>query len=1518
MTHHQADAGRQPLHVHIEDVQWEQEGAIHPRVELSLLRSQYPPDPAHAFMPQRLPDRCALKAVGPLDQVLRRGSVSFVARLRPGTYDVPLGQGPACQLTVEPDARCRGRVVLDAAGMGGSPVVKLVDLVFTPALSIGNVLQTLGQLHELVADRRLAPLRGIYQATLAPRLPGWLREAADNALGTADMAAEILLERASAQVRLKAEPTLPFAFSGRVRWVDQVETRFEELKLPGPVLPIPFAAVEKLLLGTPLASAIVVGEAPQGYQLARAVLDTIEHVEAELALELRPPAVLVKGRTIDGVDVTTDVAASAPLELHGAVTAEVNGSQISVSAADLQLSEPGRAEDDRTELHADLSAELELDLDAEAERPLADRVTATLTAALRPGSRVRALDLELRTRETLTMGEADLPLRLSDVHLAGGVSASWRDGGLEARPGEELTLRGRLRSSRPAQLRDARQEATLELEATLAGRLTPQTLTRWGVSGDLDATFVTRLQNTIEAIPELDIDEGVLTSELAGRLDAHLVCDLELLPGHAFAADLAGTRFGLALDRGELNIARRRVCIPEGTELRGRMQGGVLRACGPEQLALDLAWDLHGRRCLLHHQDQAISLLTPDLRAGQVTLTLDRTGRIQFSGDRSGLYGVRYFNALLNPMSDPEELFDLLRSDDAINRVVAAVGAFAPRLAEALTDLRAMTLGARYILQQEGIEEPRHLIPRAAICRTLSLLLTGTDELVSRLEPIVKQVTDGQGLDRAATRVLMQQQLGEFDVDYEIGAAVKWLDLVLSPTEPVAPPPCHRAPPLALDPELAAARQGLPSAAEIYAAVARGAPGETWSKQLATLAPRLSRPQLRHLLDRADAAWDPALVARLTYVHEVKERVADIAEGYGGAEYGLQPLIIGSFVAEAVGPLPAVNPAAGEGEWPPPCALGPEDVAVLLLAGQSAGREDKRTQLNNRMLMELLRREPEQTTLAVFVELGDQNPRALTGILYAFLDQDQDQLTNELDLPELLSRKLDLPVPRQRDFMAGGRRAKDSYYEALSQLADEIIAASRPYLAAKQHLQVVRHEPPPALVLPATAEQLERRAQQSIARADDWGQRCDFRADQRGGPRAKAREAYRRAFRACARLIEREPRAFTLPWLSDFWRRNEEALTLLSVVRGQQQHRDSDRRWLEVTTGQPVPDGEQRLLETVVQALYWRPDHCAAMLADPLARLLIDPEPGRYRFSIVSCMGVITDGEAGNELEDAYGRLERDRGVQLVRANTGLSRSLEYNADRIIEAIAACDSPWGIIGYSQGCANALMAESTLLGGTPEQQRLLDTMVSRKMLFSAANGSAHGSSGMLKFHRALVHGERYLKHYQATLSWQAIKNLLKIAKLVLDSRVFVHVLGGVHSLTYERAIELHRDGQFLAHVPTSRTCGVVAERIVPEALEFLYHVLNVITHHGDHDTQVLIEDAVGGSTRVTNAQTEVLSRCDMGAFPQKTHHWSPLTREIEFVTTEQDLERATYQSPKDRHVWPWVEVNARFGRIERES
>ena len=46
-----------------------------------------------------------------------------------------------------------------------------------------------------------------------------------------------------------------------------------------------------------------------------------------------------------------------------------------------------------------------------------------------------------------------------------------------------------------------------------------------------------------------------------------------------------------------------------------------------------------------------------------------------------------------------------------------------------------------------------------------------------------------------------------------------------------------------------------------------------------------------------------------------------------------------------------------------------------------------------------------------------------------------------------------------------------------------------------------------------------------------------------------------------------------------------------------------------------------------------------------------------------------------------------------------------------------------------------------------------------------------------------------------------------------------------------------------------------------------------------------------------------------------HHWSPLSEEVEFVRTKRDVQQASFECAKDRHIFPFVDVNARFGIIK---
>jgi hypothetical protein len=395
------------------------------------------------------------------------------------------------------------------------------------------------------------------------------------------------------------------------------------------------------------------------------------------------------------------------------------------------------------------------------------------------------------------------------------------------------------------------------------------------------------------------------------------------------------------------------------------------------------------------------------------------------------------------------------------------------------------------------------------------------------------------------------------------------------------------------------------------------------------------------------------------------------------------------------------------------------------------------------------------------------------------------------------------------------------------------------------------------------------------------------------------------------------PEAIELPWLKAFWGRNHEALMLLGVVRDVQKDVEGARRWLGVRLGRPVPMDEQALLDAVIEALYREEADRDALRSDPLVRLLIDPpEDARYDFTVVSAMGVVTEGARGRELEETYRRLETRRGVRVIRADTSTMRSLEDNAVRIEEAVRRVTGPWGAIGYSQGCANALAAEHRLLSGTPEQQALAAGLRCRNLLFSALNGTAHGTCSNWKYLRAVADGERMLKHYQAVVSQPAIRLAHRALRLMLDSQPFVLSLLGGHALSHEGVKFLHREGQFRAGVPTSTMRGVVEPEILPEVLEWVSHLLTRQTGGAPHDTQVVVNEAVGCPVWVANDSASLLARSAMGDRVQRTHHWSPLVHETEFVTTARDRERAVFDFPKDRHVLPWIEVNARFGIIRR--
>jgi hypothetical protein len=224
-----------------------------------------------------------------------------------------------------------------------------------------------------------------------------------------------------------------------------------------------------------------------------------------------------------------------------------------------------------------------------------------------------------------------------------------------------------------------------------------------------------------------------------------------------------------------------------------------------------------------------------------------------------------------------------------------------------------------------------------------------------------------------------------------------------------------------------------------------------------------------------------------------------------------------------------------------------------------------------------------------------------------------------------------------------------------------------------------------------------------------------------------------------------------------------------------------------------------------------------------------------------------------------YERLHKLRGVKVIRADTATLQSVDYNATCIEKAVREhVSTPWGWVGYSQGCANAFRAEAMMLQGTPHQQALMETFRCRQLLFSAANGSAHATCGDWKLLRALIDGERFLKRFQASMSAATQGLALDMLQNLMSSRIAYAVLGSVQSLTHEGARRMWRDGQHCHRAPTTSIRAITEPHTLPECLIMLLNVLNQqMDYSKHHDTQVAVEEAVAHPTSIRNANSELL-------------------------------------------------------------
>ncbi|GMI05550.1 hypothetical protein TrVE_jg1864 [Triparma verrucosa] len=1200
---------------------------------------------------------------------------------------------------------------------------------------------------------------------------------------------------------------------------------------------------------------------------------------------------------------------------------------------------------------------------------------------------------------------------------------------------------------------------------------------------DFGGEFYVKGEGRLPEFPELDIFENEkMISNFDGNVSGSVV--VHLLPPEVGSEDegyhieCSSSRLSVTLERALLTLSHRRLILPSNSRISIKILESKVNMALDGVTQCEFSWDMQGASPVLqvtdvgktleeteHEDKRSVEILLKALRQGRLNLNVSQVGGIHVTSaatgreSKEGLFDWKFFNAIVSPDADgAQRLLSVLEHRPTVGKVLEVAEVINPEISSILKYAINHLWRAKDILEQEGVSDPKHVIPGEKMGRLASLLLKGDLSEFENCLKIVQRVTSGEGLDVVASKELLRLHLARYE-DYaaEIDRTVRWAAMLLNPIKPPVNYVDTDVHPLSEDKNYNKLFRDIPAAKEIYTVISRDKQvplSLKFSRRVSLVAPYLSLKQIQFLLDeRKKGDWQVKDLRRIKYISSVKKKVMDISESYGGLSFLPQSFLVSVFVGEATrkslkaeqlrevkegevvlspagriasytdfrGIFDAIHSEETDDEEEEhyelgDSLLGPSDVAILLQAGLTSPLKGSTVvQLNQRMLLDLIASQPRSFAVAVLAEIGTPgghgSARVLAGALMALLETNQDsfQEDHKLDMCVLLETWLGFGVPRRDHYMAGGRWARQSYYDAIFRVAKNILEDARPYMALKGHLQRTREnveeDPIPLSPLFKVEQEGESadgdatlaktkieesglaelsqslkttsvKAIELIAGADDLGETWLSEARSESGSdastafkKAAAVDAYKKAFAACAEVLTLDKHAFQASWFKSFWRRNYDSLMVLSLYENLRDDVDNVRKWMDALKGgaevlaifkkaqqeqtaehseHSMPSTPTRnrhssvsfskemskvdfftnmdtqrpsdleIVKEIIECMFFEEEEKRMMTSDPLVHLLLPNPEGKYDFTIISAMGVITEGKKGTEMEDAYARIKAKRGVDTIRADTATVRSFEYNASKIEEAIEGAielGKPYGYVGYSQGCANSLTAESLMNSGTPKQRAMLKGLKCRQLLFSAANGSLHGSCSDKKAQKLIVMGEEAFKYHQGYFSRAFISTVLGGLNEFMDSAAFQKFLGGAQSMLPEGCRAFWREAQHKSDVPTCVIRAVLEDHTTPEALEMLSATLTNQSGSDLHDSQVHVYDAVGHPVYTKNRNGDIMEHCDMGGSIQRTHHWSPLNKEVSFVATSRDEERASFDCAKDRHIFPWVEVNARFGVIK---
>lgn len=1014
----------------------------------------------------------------------------------------------------------------------------------------------------------------------------------------------------------------------------------------------------------------------------------------------------------------------------------------------------------------------------------------------------------------------------------------------------------------------------------------------------------------VTPIPELGLSTKTasLNAEGVVNLDLHTHCDNA--NDAVLSFDLNNSSCQATCRQFEFVWDRLRIASQTQAVLDLLVRNAACSIAGISASDIGLSWQL-GRSPQILFDNHAADLLPDELCLSNIDATLSQYGILKFHHGK-GFYNADFFNAILQPNENRAHWLVILQHKPLYKHLEQLCQAIVfPRIHGSEDFYRR---GLRWVerCQNAGIFSAAELIHPETLAKALSWFLFEDERATDDILPSVRRVMAAEGIDRFKIEELLERAFPNANLE-DAGRILKWLHHLFSPV-PYQQPQITSRPALCDDPGFLPFIEELPSPNDIY--------DGDWSTQelprrVYKFATGLSIETLDWILQhRAENFPDDLDIRHLQTLLDVKRKIRHFEPREG--TFIIQDFNISVFLRTLLDGERALlqkNPpsdsAKKNGEltdafrtW-----LAPADVAQLICAGISSRLHGMLVQINQAQLFEYLQSRGTFFARAVFYEIGQHSTRVLISMLLSWLSQDQSFLIDSVDRATALSNLLDIPVPHIDDFAPWGQNPGASYMNAIIQTAESINQANDLYSAAILKMQSYRSTPRVHIPQKEAAQELITRLQAADSESKNFvGKNPDDIPDE---TRQHLQTLWTDVFTAARIYGTKNRETRDVAPIRPFVQRLFEALRIASVDDDIIHQHDEAPRWfahknhLSKDQIQTIP--RETRLRYIIQNLY--PDSASQQIRtdDPLTWFLPAPPKGHVDLTLVTSMGIINAGNKGHELETVLQRLQKSRGIHTVRTNTGNIQPLDYNANRIIEAIEPIQTPFAIIGYSQGCANMMRAESRLMASTPDnRQKLEKYLISRHFVCSAFNGTPHAVCGVDKYHQLLVEGEAILKSLSTTLSKPLSSKIFTSIKRILDTNFITASLSSVEALSPIGLAALARDAQYAPNAVSFETLGVQANEQLPEGLVLMGNHFDKQAHI-PNDSQVGVDSAHAYPVFNHNNSVDILQTQTVPSDTLDIHHWGPLIEEVRFLESPLDIQNCAYKGPKSIYITPWIDT-----------